>query len=134
MLTKGLLRFSRNRQSQIFPRFLKVDDKITLLLVEELAELYTTGIEQSQEELSELAQPIINAHRSPLIAKGINKLLIDRCQFKEPDLDVAPFRAKVFATSASLLTKDDPNLDSLTNFRELWGVSITGMPMILPQH
>ncbi|MBF0444135.1 MAG: DUF790 family protein [Magnetococcales bacterium] len=121
MLTKDLIRFNRNRQSRIFPRFLNVDDKITLNLVEELATLYQTGVGQSREDLAELALPIINAHRSPLIAKGINKLLLDRCQFREPDKDVAPFRAKVFATAAKLLTSNDPKMDSLSHFRQVVG-------------
>jgi uncharacterized protein len=121
MLTKDLIRFNRNRQSRIFPRFLNVEDKITLNLVEELTELYQTGIEQSREDLADLAQPIINAHRSPLIAKGINKLLLDRCIFREPDKDVAPFRAKVFATAAKLLTSDDNKMDSLAHFRQAVG-------------
>ncbi|MBF0359156.1 MAG: DUF790 family protein [Magnetococcales bacterium] len=118
MLTKDLLRYNRNRQSRIFPRFLNVEDKITLNLVAELNNLYQTGVEQSREDLAELAQPIINAHRSPLIAKGINKLLLDRCKFREPDKDVAPFRAKVFATAAKLLSSDKQSMDSLTTFRQ----------------
>ncbi|MBF0193701.1 MAG: DUF790 family protein [Magnetococcales bacterium] len=121
MLTKDLIRFNRNRQSRIFPRFLNVEDKITLNLVEELSDLYITGEGQSREDLADLAQPIINAHRSPLIAKGINKLLLDRCIFREPDKDVAPFRAKVFATAAKLLESNDSKMDSLTHFRQAVG-------------
>ncbi|MBF0448898.1 MAG: DUF790 family protein [Magnetococcales bacterium] len=121
MLTKDLLRFSRNRQAQVFPRFLKADDRITLDLVESLANLYQNGIDQSREELSELAHPIINGHRSPLIAKGINKLLLDRCLFQEPDSNIEPFRAQVYATAAHWLIKDDPELDSLSHFRSVVG-------------
>ncbi|MBF0380635.1 MAG: DUF790 family protein [Magnetococcales bacterium] len=121
MLTKDLIRFSRNRQSRIFPRFLNVDDKVTQNLVEELINLYQTGVGQSREDLADLALPIINAHRSPLIAKGINKLLLDRSVFREPDKDVAPFRAKVFAAAAKLLKSDDDRMDSLSYFRQVVG-------------
>ena len=117
MLTKALLRFSRNRQGQIFPRFLNADDKITQNLVEELSNLYQVGSEQSREELAELAQPVINAHRSPVIAKGINKLLLARCEFKEPDSEVEPFRTQVYAAATEILTSDDPKMDSLSHFR-----------------
>jgi uncharacterized protein len=121
MLTKDLIRYNRNRKSQLFPRFLTVDNRTTLQLVEELATLYQTGIKQSREELLELAQPIINGYRSPLIARGINKLLLDRCQFKEPDTDVEPFRAQVFSTAAKFLASSNPKMDSLTYFRAEMG-------------
>jgi uncharacterized protein len=121
MLTKDLLRFNRNRQARIFPRFLSADNRVTLLLAEELSNLYQTGIDQSREDLMELAQPIINGYRSPLIAKGINKLLLDRCTFREPDTEVEQFRAEVFATAAKLLTNADPKMDSLSHFRAVIG-------------
>ncbi len=121
MLTKDLLRFSRNRQSRIFPRFLNVDNKAALLLAEELGDIYKTGIESSREELAELTHPVINGYRSPLIAKGINKLLLDRCEFQEPDSAVEPFRTGVFATAAELLKSADAKMDSLTHFRNTVG-------------
>jgi uncharacterized protein len=123
MLTKDLLRFNQNRQAKIFPRFLQVDNKATLLLVEELTTLYLTGSDQSREDLAELAQPIINGYRSPLIAKGVNKLLLDRCLFREPDKELEPFRAEIFTTAAKLLKSPETKMDSLTNFRDSIGKS-----------
>ncbi|MBF0455965.1 MAG: DUF790 family protein [Magnetococcales bacterium] len=121
MLTKDLLRFNRNRQARLFPRFLNPEDRVTLNLVEELAGLLLAGIGQSREDLAELAQPIINGYRSPLIAKGVNKLLLDRCLFREPDAGVERFRGEVFATATQLLTQDNPDMDSLTHFRAAVG-------------
>lgn len=117
MLTKDLLRFGRSRQDQIFPRFLSPEDRVTLQLAESLSALYEVGQGQSREELAEQVQPIINGHRSPLIAKGLNKLLLDRCRFREPDGEVEAFRAQLFATAADLLTHDDPNMNDLSRFR-----------------
>lgn len=99
MLTKNLLRFNLHHQ-KLCPRFLDTQNKIWQKLSEALAHLYETGRGQSREELADLAQPILNNARSPLMAKGLNKLLLDRCTFQEADDALETFRMKVFTTAA----------------------------------
>ncbi len=121
MLTKDLLRFN-SRQGRIFPRFLDVHNKLLLNLAEELTGLYDSGRGQSREELAELAAPIINGHRSTLIAKGLNKLLLDRCDFQEPDGELEAFRQRVFETAAQRMR--EPELNNLRTFRQAVGENL----------
>ncbi|MBF0157402.1 MAG: DUF790 family protein, partial [Magnetococcales bacterium] len=102
MLTRDLLRFNLHK-GEIFPRFVDVANRNLETLAQELIEVYSLGTGQSSEEIAESVQPLINAYRSPLIAKGINKLLLDRCSFQEPDPDHDRFRLELFTRSAHYL-------------------------------
>lgn len=105
MLTKNLLRYTlRNRH--IHPRFLDTQSRNWQNVAAELALLYQEGRGQSRDALLERAQPIINNARSPLVAKGLNKLLQDRCTFQEPDDKLEPFRMEVFTAAASQLRQE----------------------------
>lgn len=115
MLTKDLLRFDR-RNHKIIPRFLDVQNKPWQMLGQNLAELYQNGIGQSREELNETSQPLINGSRSPLIAKGLNKLLLDRCTFQEADDELETFRMQVFQISAKQFVQ--PGMNQLENYRQ----------------
>ena len=121
MLTKDLLRYSSHK-GNIFPRFLDVSNQLLLNLAEELSNLYESGKGQSREELAELATPIINNYRSTLIAKGLNKLLLDRCTFEEPDGELETFRQEVFETAARRMK--EPGLNNLQTFRQAVGDSL----------
>lgn len=99
MLTKELLRFDQRNQ-KVYPRFLDTQNKNWQEVVQSLSAVYETGSGCSREELGELTTPILNVARSPLVAKGINKLLLDRCTFQETDAELEPFRMEVFTQAA----------------------------------
>ncbi|MBF0162511.1 MAG: DUF790 family protein [Magnetococcales bacterium] len=102
MLTRDLLRFDRRNQS-ITPRFLDPKDRHWQEVAETLALVYESGCGYSREELTELTLPIQNTTRSPLVAKGLNKLLLDRCTFEETDAELEQWRMQVFSEAARIL-------------------------------
>ncbi|MBF0339570.1 MAG: DUF790 family protein [Magnetococcales bacterium] len=114
MLTRELLRFDQ-RHGKITPRFVDVKSALLADLARDLILLYTSGEGQSREELSEAAMPRINGFRSPLIAKGINKLLQDRCTFRESLEGMEERRLATFAAAARHLRAAD--MDDLEGFR-----------------
>ncbi|MEO5339706.1 MAG: DUF790 family protein [Magnetococcus sp. MYC-9] len=99
MLTRDLLRFDL-RQQKIIPRFLDPQDRTWQEAAKGLAMVYESGTGYSREELTELTQPILNGTRSPLVAKGLNKLLLDRCTFQESDSTLEEFRMQIFTSAA----------------------------------
>lgn len=106
MLSKEHLRFQRSKGS-IVPRFVDATNKLLVNLTGEMIQVYQNGTEGdglTREELNELTHPLINSHRSLIVAKGINKLLLDRCRFKDPDPGVAEAREAVFAAATRMLT------------------------------
>ncbi|MEO5364854.1 MAG: DUF790 family protein [Magnetococcus sp. WYHC-3] len=121
MLTRELLRFGR-QQGRILPRFVDKDNQSLRALAEELIGLYTGGIGQSSEDLAELATPVVNAFRSPQIAKGINKLLQDRCTFAQAEEGLEDWRQQVFAQVGRLAP--DPQLNDLSAFRQAVGAAL----------
>ncbi|MBF0399806.1 MAG: DUF790 family protein [Magnetococcales bacterium] len=99
MLTKDLLRFDQ-RSQKVYPRFLDTQNKNWQEVAQSLAAIYESGSGYSREELGELALPVLNSARSPLVAKGLNKLLLDRCTFQESDAELETFRMQVFTQAA----------------------------------
>lgn len=99
MLTRELLRFEQRNQ-KIYPRFIDTQNKNWQEVARSLAAVYEASSGYSQEELGELTLPILNVARSPLVAKGLNKLLLDRCTFQETDAELEPFRMQVFTEAA----------------------------------
>ncbi|MBF0107779.1 MAG: DUF790 family protein [Magnetococcales bacterium] len=116
MLTKELLRFNRLRDGRITPRFIDVQNRSYLNLAEEMIGIYARGEGSSHEEIAEMVQPIIDASRSSLIGKGLNKLLLDRCLFKEPDGQAEDLRMSVFLEAVRHLAS--PTVGHLEAFRE----------------
>ncbi|MEO5363420.1 MAG: DUF790 family protein [Magnetococcus sp. DMHC-8] len=99
MLTRDLLRFDQRNQ-KIYPRFLDTQNRNWQEVAKALTGVYETGSGLSREELTELTLPIIHAARSPLVAKGLDKLLQDRCTFRETDADLESLRMQVFMAAA----------------------------------
>ncbi|MBF0137099.1 MAG: DUF790 family protein [Magnetococcus sp. DMHC-1] len=116
MLTRDLLRFTV-RQGRIYPRFIDVENQMLLNLATELTGIYRDNLGQGLEDLTELTQPVINAQRTPLVAKGLNKLLLDRCQFREADAEIAAARVAILARATTLLRQ--PDMGDLEQYRRL---------------
>ncbi len=103
MLTKDLLRF-RKANGYLKPSFIDVSDKSFLKTAEQLISLYSLENKYSKKELTELTTPIIKTCKNQIIAKGFNKLLLDRCEFTNiSDTDFPELRKKIFIASANLL-------------------------------
>lgn len=115
MLTHDLLRFTR-RKGSVHPRQVDPNDKSLLVLGEELNGIYHSGVGQSMEEITELIQPVLSAFTQSIIAKGLHKLLLDRCRFQEADVAIEQRREKIFLAAAAQLRQD--KMTDLPGFRQ----------------
>ncbi|MBF0272243.1 MAG: DUF790 family protein [Magnetococcales bacterium] len=115
MLNRELLRFD-HRGGKILPRFVDPTNELLRTFARDLALIYAAAEGQSREELSETLMPRINAFRSPLVAKGLNKLLLDRCTFRESLEGLEERRLATFAAAALHLKA--PRMNDLEAFRQ----------------
>jgi predicted nuclease of restriction endonuclease-like RecB superfamily len=114
MLTKDLMKFRRSGET-IKPVFIAVDDPVTLELASELLAVYRLpedGLPPTRGELEEIVEPLLNAHKDVKMAKGFNKLILDRCKFTIPlEFDYSGLRQKLFTHSATLLSSGMADLE-----------------------
>jgi predicted nuclease of restriction endonuclease-like RecB superfamily len=115
VLTKELLRFSF-RGGQIMPRLIDRNDRSLRNLAQELLTLYEMSVGQTVEELADMTTPVVNSYRSPLIARGLNKLALDRCEFAAPDPELETRRMTAIRAAAELLRS--PHASDLTAYRQ----------------
>lgn len=103
MLTKDLLRF-RIAKGELKPSFIDPTQPRLRAIAEELLALYDVEMGASRTEIDEGVMGIVNSTRDIKLAKGLNKLISDRCEFSHGgDYDHRAFRAELFAESAKLL-------------------------------
>lgn len=101
MLTKDLLR-ARVSRGLARPSFVRPDDTAWLELAEELLLLYRGDPPPTRGELDEAAGPLVNGARDVRLAKGLEKLLRDRCEFAVPrEQDYPALRRQLFAASTA---------------------------------
>ncbi len=99
MLTRELLRFDI-RRDRLQPRYVDVQDRSWQEVARSLFEACEAAQGSSREELQEAVIPILHGARSPLVAKGLFKLLTDRCRFQEGRDELEELRRTVFAVAA----------------------------------
>ncbi|MEO5376948.1 MAG: DUF790 family protein [Magnetococcus sp. DMHC-6] len=116
MLTQNLIRYSL-RKDRLEPRYQDPNSLLLLKLAEELIQVYEEGIGQTLEELEEITQPIVNGYRWPLLAKGLNKLLLDRSTFRMENGERIDFRSNVFTLSTLRLAQS--GLGNLEHYRQV---------------
>ncbi|MBF0262322.1 MAG: DUF790 family protein [Magnetococcales bacterium] len=102
MLNRELLRFDQ-RQGRLTPRFVDAGNQLLRDLARDLTGIYLASVGQSRDEIAEAVAPLINAARSPLIAKGLNKLLLDRCTFRETPEGMEEHRLAILRAAGGLL-------------------------------
>lgn len=102
MLTRELLRFTC-RRGMIYPRLVDPADGALQQLCGELIAIYQAGLGHNQEELTEWLKPVSAAFPAPILARGLNKLLMDRCRFPPLDDNIAIRRREVFLAATRRL-------------------------------
>ncbi|MBN2451522.1 MAG: DUF790 family protein [Lentisphaeria bacterium] len=103
MLTKDLIR-CRCKGERLYPRFVPVDDAALLGLAERLLGVFRAQPPPTRGELLEAGAAVLGTERDAPLAKGLCKLLLDRCEFRQPgEGDYAAWRAAVFGRSAEAL-------------------------------
>jgi predicted nuclease of restriction endonuclease-like RecB superfamily len=119
MLTKDTLRF-RVVSGNIKPKFIEVADADYLNFAEQLLSVYNPEQELLRGELDEAVEPLIKAHKDLKFSKGLNKLILDRCEFSNPtEFDYLEERKKIFLKSSALLK--NPFGNDLELYRESIG-------------
>ena len=107
MLTKDLLLF-RRQKNRLKPSFLDTSDWRHLKLAEQLLAIYSNSISMTRSEIEEQTTMVINGCRNLKLAKGLNKICLDRSEFSKPgDYDYPALRKKLFLASSKLLVAAD---------------------------
>jgi predicted nuclease of restriction endonuclease-like RecB superfamily len=123
MLTKDMLRFSRLK-GRLKPRFILADSPSLLALAGELLSVYDLASAPTRSELEESTRSLINASDEIKLASGLNKIILDRCDFGCPvDLDYADSRHRLFLAGTAILSRRTRYLE----YREKL-VQATGLP------
>jgi predicted nuclease of restriction endonuclease-like RecB superfamily len=124
MLTKDMVKFSR-RGEYIRPFIISVDDEESLKIAAEMLSIYCLIEGQpapTRGEIAQLAEPIINDANDIKVAKGLQKIILDNCEFAIPrDFDYATARHEIFTATAGLLksgSRNDPD-EFCSNMRQL---------------
>lgn len=103
MLTKDLI-ICRCRDKRLYPQFLRENDGEILEFAAELLEIYRDSLRSSRSSLDELASPVVSGQPNLHLAKGLRKVLEDRCDFSAPDeYDYPEERRKILHCSAEIL-------------------------------
>ena len=84
MLTRDLLRFKKVDQRIEPPQFIKPTPAVRRIC-EDLLGYWRAGIGRKRQELEEGSGRVCYRARSLVVARGLQKLVIDACSFTEPD-------------------------------------------------
>lgn len=132
MLTKDLLRY-RIIGGMVKPTFVKTDNPALLELADQLLSIHDPEQRPTRGEIGEETQPLINGHKDVKLAKGLHKMILDRCEFQHPsDLDYHKLRRAAFAASAAELKSMVEN-DGTASFRETVARTLETTPIELKE-
>jgi uncharacterized protein len=107
VLTKDLVKFSR-RKDRIYPHAIKTDQQSLLDLAQDLITIYAYGEGKNRQELEEESSILINSFSTPLIARGLNRLCLDRSEFTQClEVNFTAAREQLFDLSAKHLKEAD---------------------------
>ena len=117
MLTRDLLRF-RTMNSYAKPQFVNVDDETLLEFASQLIAIYDPEAAMLRSEIEETILPLLKSCKDIKFAKGLNKIILDRCEFSAPsDIDYTAMRKNIFQSSARLLKEG--KVPDYMQFREM---------------
>jgi len=119
VLTKNLVRY-KIHQNTIAPRFISTDDKKLLNTATQLLAVFDDSQGKTRGELTTESTRIVdNSDCNVIIARGLEKLLMDRTLFNSdtPD-ELIHFRHELFLFTARLHAQDD-NCDLETYYQRI---------------
>jgi predicted nuclease of restriction endonuclease-like RecB superfamily len=100
MLTGNLVR-ARVLKGAVRPYYLDVDDEAWSAVAEQLTAVFEASAGKTLDEIEDAVEEIVSGQPKPLIARGLAKLLADRCEFETAaDADPALVRRTVFEEAA----------------------------------
>ena len=107
MLTKDLLRYKiRNRQ--IYPHFIEPTNRELLAIAEQLIAIFEKSPSTPRATLLETSKQIIDSTPgTPIVKRGLEKLLLDRTEFDTtPNEELIAFRQRLFTETSRLLSEE----------------------------
>lgn len=106
MLTKDLLQY-KTKKGQIFPQFVNPVDNELLAIAEQLIAVFEASSNTPRATLLESNKQIIDSTPgSPIVKRGLEKLLLDRTEFDTaPNEELIAFRHKLFTETSRLLSE-----------------------------
>ncbi len=128
MLRKEHLLY-RISNGNIKPRFIDPESPFLLECAAELTGIYTAALEtvMNRQELEEISSSLIRSSVDIKIASGLNKLLLDRCEFALPaDADYPALRKKYFLLAAEKLKSGNFTGEELRNLSENGNIDLYG--------
>lgn len=115
MLTKDLIR-CRLEKGVVRPRFIDTRDEALRRVAERLLAAYRTQPPPTRGDVEEGVAGIISTCPDPLLARGLDKLLTDRCEFAIAAAhDYPSLRAAVFRVAGEVLRRG--RLESAESYR-----------------
>ncbi|MDR0933015.1 MAG: DUF790 family protein [Victivallales bacterium] len=117
MLTRDLLRFKRKKG--FFPAFVDPADAELLKFASQIVSLYNQAVENkiSRAELDELLETSLQGVFDRKLAAGLNKLLLDRCEFAHAhEFDYPTERRKILLEAKNAMLA---SLGDLKIYREI---------------
>lgn len=114
MLTRELLAFRRLKGDKLRPMFIDPDDADIQATAGALIDLLEHAAGEPRGAIDDAASAIVGEARRLKVARGLFKLLIDRCEWEDPGETVGEMRAAAFAASADVLY----NLPEGAGFKE----------------
>ena len=131
MLNRDLLQFTRN-SGRISVRFLKYENN-NLAVAGALLDIYRNAVfrQLTRAELEENLEPFLKAAFKGKIVAGMNKVLLDHCEFtsRSADIDLAAYREKIFKCAAELLAAPP---EKSSDFRQLVQSKMKGATALCP--
>ena len=107
MLTRDLLRY-RIATGNAKPSFIETRDPSLLNFASQLIAVYTDGCGSKRMDVEAAAAQIVNAKRDLKLARGLQKILEDRCEYSScSDYDYPALRQALFARSAELFKNSE---------------------------
>ena len=106
MLTKDLLQY-KIQKGQIHPQFVNPVDNQLLAIAEQLIAVFEASSNTPRATLLESSKQIIDSTPgSPIVKRGLEKLLLDRTEFDTaPNEELIAFRHKLFTETSRLLSE-----------------------------
>lgn len=129
MLTRELLVYRRVKGGRLRPTFVDPDDPDLLGLAEALIDLLARGVGEPRGALDEAAAAICGEARKVKVARGLYKLLTDRCEWDDPGDAAAQLRAAAFRQSAAVLR----DLSEHSSFSDYLAAVAAGLPRPLAE-
>ena len=102
MLTRELLRF-RIADGRLVPSLLKATPGV-LALAGSLLDYWQQGVGRKRGELEDGVLPILHQSRALIIGRGLQKLILERCRFRDPE-ELEQLRQRALAISAAALAE-----------------------------